>query len=354
MSVIEQPVVFVVPGDLHLTESGRDNHRAALAVIDEINRLVQPDFVQFIGDNVQDATPGQFRLFKDVAAGLQAPCFVLAGDHDIEPRADDADAFRAFLGEPTGTTCLAGHRFIRLNTVERRPKGMSPGQLAWFREQVDEAAQQQQRVVVFQHHYPYKVFEEFAGPGIDDWRVTVQTRRIAAVFTGHTHYGQIANDGRNVTIASRSIGDPEGGAPGYTIAYSQGDQLAVTYRTIVDRGPVVLIVQPREKLLALDSRHIVTGADRIAVRGWSQFPIVEARVRIDETAWLELEPAAGGLWTRALDGAALEKGPHFLEAQLRDAKGNEGGQTIDFVVDHTGRYTAVPAVRPIVHGTAFC
>ena len=57
----------------------------------------------------------------------------------------------------------------------------------------------------------------------------MQTRRIAAIVTGHTHYDQIANDGRNVAIALRSIGDPEGGAPGYAVVYLHGTDLAVAY-----------------------------------------------------------------------------------------------------------------------------
>ena len=41
--------------DLHLTEPGLDNHRTALWMVGEVNDLVRPDFVQFIGDNVQIA-----------------------------------------------------------------------------------------------------------------------------------------------------------------------------------------------------------------------------------------------------------------------------------------------------------
>ena len=78
-----QPVVFVVPGDLHLTEPGRDNHRAACWMVDEVNQLIRPDFVQFIGDNVQQATDQQFQLFHDFASRLSAPHFALVGDHDL-------------------------------------------------------------------------------------------------------------------------------------------------------------------------------------------------------------------------------------------------------------------------------
>ena len=50
MSPQVSPVVFVVPGDLHLTESGLENHRVAHWMVDEVSDLIRPDFVQFIGD----------------------------------------------------------------------------------------------------------------------------------------------------------------------------------------------------------------------------------------------------------------------------------------------------------------
>ena len=78
----------------------------------------------------------------------------------------------------------------------------------------------------------------------------MQSQRIEAIVCGHTHYWQVANDGRNVAIATRSIGDPEGGPPGYTLLYLRGDDLAATYRSVEDRGPVVLVTHPRERLLA--------------------------------------------------------------------------------------------------------
>ena len=127
--------------------------------------------------------------------------------------------------------------------------GLSAAQIGWFRDEVDSALAEGQRVVVFQHNYPYQIWEDFAGPGIDEWRSVVQTRRVEAIVCGHTHYWQVANDGRNVAIATRSIGDPEGGPPGYTLLYCHGDDLAVTYRIPGDQGPVVLVTHPRETIL---------------------------------------------------------------------------------------------------------
>jgi len=353
MTDLDSPVVVVVPGDLHLTRPGLDNARVAFQVMDDVNRRIRPDFVQFIGDNVQDATEPQFQLFDEVRCRLDVPRFALIGDHDVK---DDplAKGFQTHVGEPWGAYSLRGFTFIRLNTQESRPAGLSAEQIAWFRAQVDSALAAGQRVVVFQHNYPYQIWESFDGPGIDEWRAIVQSRRIEAIVCGHTHYWQVANDGRNVAIAARSIGDPEGGPPGYLLLYFHGDDFAATYRGVEDRGPVVLVTHPRERLLATGPRHIVSGSAEVVVRVWSEPPAASVRYRIDEGAWADLGPTRDGHWSAPLPHDRLAKGEHLLEAVAHTADGDEGHQRIGFMVDPTGRYTAVPEARPVVTATAFC
>jgi Icc protein len=253
MSKSDAPVVVIVPGDLHLTAQSFPNHRTALWVIREANDLVRPDVVQFIGDNVQDSTPEQYALFGELTRQLKVPWHALVGDHDAQGDAG-ASAFKARVGQPTGSLSLRGFRFVRLNSQEARPVGFSQPQIAWFRDEVDTATAAGERVVVLQHNYPYQIWEDFRGPGIDEWRAIVQTRRIHAILTGHTHYWQVANDGRNVAIALRSIGDPEGGPPGYALAFFHRHDFAVLYRTEEDRGPLVLVTHPRDVLLCTGAR----------------------------------------------------------------------------------------------------
>jgi Icc protein len=349
----DTPVVVAVPGDLHLTEPHLDNARVAFHVMDELNELIRPDFVQFIGDNVQDATEAQFRLFDEIRGRLKVPHFAMIGDHDVK---DDplAAGFHHHVGEPYGSISLHGFTFIRLNTQESRPVGLSAEQIAWFRGAADSALADGQRVVVFQHNYPYQVWEDFDGPGIDHWRAIVQTRGVEAIVCGHTHYWQVANDGRNVVIATRSIGDPEGGPPGYLLLYLRGDNLVVTYRSIEDRGPVVLVTHPRERLLATGPRHVVRGTDQVVVRTWSESPILAVRYRVDAGKWANLEPENDGHWSGPLPGDRLAKGEHILEAVAVTSDGTDGSQRVAFMVDPTGRYTAVPDARPVVTSTAFC
>jgi 3',5'-cyclic-AMP phosphodiesterase len=334
MSDLAEPVVVVVPGDLHLINPELDNVRATRWVVEQVNGLIRPDFVQFIGDNVQDATEAQFRLFDELKGSLEVPHFALIGDHDIK---DDpsADGFRRHVGEPYGAMSLRGFRFIRLNTQESRPLGISADQVDWFRAEVDGALQRGERVVVFQHNYPYQIWETFAGPGIDDWRAVVQTRRIEAIICGHTHYWQVANDGRNVVIAARSIGDPEGGPPGYMLLYLRSDDLAATYRSVGDQGPVVLVTHPRERLLATGPRHIISGRDQVVVRTWSGSHIRAVRYHIDTGVWAGLKPSSDGHWSGPLPGDRLAKGEHILEVVAVAADGTEGYQRVVFMVDLT-------------------
>ena len=347
------PVTVVVPGDLHLTTRGRENYEAALCVVNDVNELIRPDFVQFIGDNVQDATKDQFRLFTEITELLAVPHFVLVGDHDVcgDP---DATRFRELVGAPYGSAVLKGFRFVRLNTLEVPPLGLSDAQLWWLRDEFEAAADQHERTVLFQHHYPHKVCETFAGPGVSQWRECVNHYRPTAIVCGHTHYGQIANDGQNVAIATRSIGDPEGGAPGYLVMYLEDDNFAVAYRTVEEDGPLVLITHPRDILLATDPRHVVRCDDDIRVRVWSDSPVARLVASIDDGPRLDLKPVTDGGWTAPLDGAELAKGEHGINVEAHLEDGRSGGQQLSFFVDGTGRYTAVPAARPVVRTTAFC
>jgi 3',5'-cyclic-AMP phosphodiesterase len=102
IAMSEGPITVVIPGDLHLTDSDLENHRVAHWVVDEINGLIRPDFVQFIGDNVQDATDEQFNLFDELRGRLQVPHFALVGDHDVKGD-PTAAGFRRHVGATYGS-----------------------------------------------------------------------------------------------------------------------------------------------------------------------------------------------------------------------------------------------------------
>jgi len=238
--------------------------------------------------------------------------------------------------------------------MQFRPLGMSAEQVIWFRYEVDAALARGEKIVVFQHHYPFQVWEDFAGPGMAEWREIVQTRPISALFAGHTHYGQIANDGRNIYVATRSIGEPEGGPAGYAVVCLDGEDVALTYRSAEDTGPVALITHPRRVILATGPAHIITGPAEGFVRGWSSSPIVSAQYRIDSAPWSDLMQTDTLLWSFPVAGDTLSKGEHTVEVSLVDEQKVAGKDRIVFACDLSGRYNPWPAVEPVVKDTKFC
>jgi Icc protein len=350
-----KPVVFVWPGDLHLETPDRPNNQIAQWMADEVNELIRPDFVQFAGDNVQHARENEWELFKNVTSKLKMPFHALVGDHDAH-HDPGCYSYKAHVGATYHAFTVGDYRFICLNTNEHRPLGMSDEQVIWFQYEVDAALARDERIIVFQHNYPFQVWEDYlAYPGMEKWRIVMQTRPITALFAGHTHYGQMANDGHNVYITTRSIGDPEGGSAGYAIVHLDDEDLAITYRTGEAKGPIALITHPRRVILATKAAHIVTGPTECSVRGWSVEPIISAQARIDEGPWGDMRKASGEMsWTFPIPGDALAKGEHTLEVRLSDQNGDEGTDRITFASDLTGRYNPYPMVDPVVKGTKFC
>lgn len=347
-------VTFVWPGDLHLDVAGRDNHTTALWMADEVSTLIRPDFVQFAGDNVQHARESEWALFEEVTSTLTVPWHALVGDHDAH-HDPGCHAYQARLGATYKAYTVNGVRFICLNSMQSKPLGMTPEQVLWFRYEVDGAVQRGERVVVFQHHYPFQIMEDFGNaPGMVAWRKIMQTRPIVAVFSGHTHYGQMANDTRNVYVATRSIGEPEGGPAGYAVVTIDDDTLAIVYRSVEDRGPVVQITSPRRLILATTAKHIVTGPMEASVRLWSASPVTSVDGRVDGGAWTNYSAARDGTWHGPIAGDTLAKGQHTLEVRATDSDGAVGSDTLVFMADLTGRFNPVPAVEPVVTTTKFC
>jgi hypothetical protein len=138
------------------------------------------------------------------------------------------------------------------------------------------------------------------------------------------------------------------------VGHLQGNDFAIIFRTVEDQGPLVLVTHPRELILATSPAHIVSGRDRIEARVWSKSGVDRVTASINGGDWFALEHVKADQWSATLPTDSLPKGTHRLEVKAVDAFGLEGRHSIEFAVDPTGRYTAVPRVLPMVEGTAFC
>jgi len=75
---------------------------------------------------------------------------------------------------------------------------------------------------------------------------------------------------------------------------------------------------------------------------------------LDGGEWFPMERTGDCEWRCPLLGTRLAKGEHKLESRAIDEQGGVGNHAIAFHVDRSGRYTAVPRVRPETTHTKFC
>jgi len=148
-------------------------------------------------------------------------------------------------------------------------------------------------------------------------------------------------------------GDPEGGPAGYAIVYLDGEDLALTYRSMEDTGPGVLIRRPYRTSLATKATHIVPGPMEARVRVWSKTNFISAKAQIDDGEWTDLQDRGDLEWSFPIPGDTLTKGEHSLEVRLTNADNEEGSDRLLFACDLSGRYNPYPMVEPVVRETKF-
>lgn len=156
--------------DTHVTERGRlaygrvDTGAALARAVAHIERLAKRiggiDAVVVSGDLVDLGTPGEYAIFREIAARLAPQLYVLPGNHDERGafRAAFADAAYLPPGDgPLDWTARVGRlRLIGLDTtVPGRPHGaLSPVQHAWLTEVLE--THWAEPTLIFAHHPPFE------------------------------------------------------------------------------------------------------------------------------------------------------------------------------------------------------
>ncbi|MCA9903722.1 MAG: metallophosphoesterase [Anaerolineae bacterium] len=213
---------FIHLTDTHITADSSRGHPAqpwpplagAQRLIDAVKKLpFTPDFILHTGDVVYDPDEGDYRLARDLLAGLPAPVYYLPGNHD-----DPAMLQRVLIErEPTPTY---DHEF-EINGVQivcldsnRAADGphtvVTEAQLAWLRARCP--AEDLRPLIVATHHnvlpsgMPW--LDDFMGMrnGEDLHAALLPARdRLRGVFHGHVHLvGQRARDGITYFSAASS------------------------------------------------------------------------------------------------------------------------------------------------------
>lgn len=327
-------------GDLHITERAEENYEDFLALIDEVNENLTGDidFALLPGDNADDGTIKQFELVREALEKLNVTMHVITGDHDCA--SGSLEAFRQVL-EPElyRARTLHGFRLLFLNALDGKGKpgfGVSGEQAQWVEGQLADAKATGLRPIVFTHLYPTELLSN--GTQLSHW---IEHYGVEFVEMGHTHYNELANDGHTIYAATRSTGQIEEGAPGFSFTAIDGDVVSWKFK---ERGvwPLVLITSPAEHLLITrpkSPRHVVRDAVNVRAKIWGANPIESVICRVDGLGSFPMENSHGH-WQFTLDTQTIAYGVHSLVVEATTCDGRRASDEISILVSQSGQYTA--------------
>lgn len=290
---------FAHVGDLHLERSS-DPHaadlRAILAEVDGLHGHGLLDFAYLPGDLAEDGRAEQYAVLREALhRHPDLPVRLIAGDHDRQHGTmTDFDAlFAAVAGSPRGgghaarrhdlprphdpapvthyyfAETFAGVRCLFLDMVSpgygRKGFGLDfrlgPCQLAWLAEELARADEEGRPCAVFTHTYPDDLCvpdEKAALAGL------IRHHGVRLVEMGHTHYNELAPDGRTLYAAARSVGQNEDGSVGYAVAAIDGPVTSWRFKPLDRALPFVMITSLADRRLATAPLAMTDG--RISVR----------------------------------------------------------------------------------------
>ncbi|MGA7803445.1 MAG: metallophosphoesterase, partial [Bradyrhizobium sp.] len=283
-------------GDLHLTDHGMQNYRDFICVVHELNRHVGEDidFVYIPGDNADDGTDAQFDLVRGGLNKLRLPWHAIPGDHDFKPRSLER-FYRGlkvrklpYAEEIRGCVCLF------LDIVSQGTGGpdfkLGLEQFSWLKQRLAAAKHENKRCIVFMHTYPADLGEEAR-----ELSRLLDESNVRLVAMGHTHYNEIAHDGRTIYAATRSTGQIEEGPVGFSFAAVDGEVVIWRFKPLDSPWPFVMITCPADRRLAIDGIEEISPFVRACV--WGATPVKSAKYRIDDGAWQPLSPTHRGLFS---------------------------------------------------------
>lgn len=347
VSTGSNPFVFLHIGDLHLqAPRGRTAEDLSL-ILDQIARTAPPDVFDFVylpGDLAENGCASEYALLSDALAKHSSlPIRLIPGDHDRQlGRMDDFEDFHAGL---RGARGLRRPKFRKLDQppddcpppgkLAKWPKLrirqyyfrenfqgvrclfldiVSPGygrkgigldfrlgkpQTLWLDKQLRRARDAGEDVAVFMHAYPDDLREPNDRLDIGGlfWE-----RGVRIVEMGHTHYNELACDGRTLYAAARSVGQNEDGSVGYAVAAIDGPVTSWRFRALDHQPPFVLITSPADRRVARQpGTQAATGmtldaAGRVLVRAVVLSDVAPryVRCRVGTGAWMKMVPPGAG------------------------------------------------------------
>jgi 3',5'-cyclic-AMP phosphodiesterase len=334
-------------GDLHITHRDEQNYQDFLMLITHANTNLAGgvDFAVLPGDNAEDGTEEQFLLVKQAVERLTIPIEIIPGDHDA--KTGSLDLYRRYL-EPElwRSRSISSYRCLFLNARDNgslKDFGIGPSQIEWLARELQEADASEQWPVLFVHTYP----SEF-GSSADTVQALMRKRRVIMVDMGHTHYNEIANDGRTIYAATRSTGQIEEGPVGFSIINLDDGVVSWKFKPL-GSWPFVMITSPADQAFIIDPdqpEQVVRGVAEVRAKTWDALGVVSAMCRIDDGPWQPMRRVGtSATWGCAWDSSGSADGVHHVMVRVKTTDGREASDAISVLTSQSGWYE-MPLYQP--------
>ncbi len=320
-------ISWVHIGDLHMISAEEQNFRDLQAIVDEINTAFAGSlaFVFLLGD----VAAAEYAVVRSALDRLTVPWCAIVGDHDVHGK-----SFRNFLASMAQQTRYSFQigevHFFAMNAFDVPDPGsftLLPAQLDWL-EQGLRSLGDKGTAVLLLHCYPSDLRQ-----GGERLRALAASPAVRLVEMGHTHYNELANDGRTLYVATRSTGKIEEGSVGFSVTNLDGPVVSWSFLEL-GQLPAVMITTPADQRFITEGNAgelAVAGRVRVRAKVWGNVSIRAVTATLGGQA-VPLENLPGSaMWQGELDSSALPEGVHSLTVEAKDAVGQSARDEIRMV-----------------------
>lgn len=294
------------------------------------------DFAFLPGDNADDGVPQQYELVRSALHRLKLPVHIITGDHDRKSGA--LAHFREFLQpELYRSTTFGRFALFFLNAmdgIDEKTFDFGAEQLSWLKTELQKVRIAGMRPLVFVHLYP----SELKTSG-NEFSKLIRDYGVELVEMGHTHYNELANDGRTIYATTRSTGQIEEGPPGFSITVIDEDVISWKFK---QRGawPFVMIASPSDYRLITrpgSPNQVVRGKIKIRAKALDERGIGLVTCSIDGSDPQPMHKTDDGFWEVAWDSRGHSDGRHTIRADV-EAGDASAFDEVSILVSQSGEY----------------
>ena len=315
-------------GDLHMTKAGEQNHLDLVGIVDEVNRAFA-DSVSFVflpGDVADDGSRAAYAVVRGELDRLKAPWCAIVGDHDVHEKR--FANFMEAMSERTHYAFGVGQvRFVAMNAFDVADPGsfvVSDEQLAWVKRELQTAVDLGQAKVLLLHCYPSDL-----KVGGGELMEVIRNFDVRLIDMGHTHYNEVANDGRTLYTATRSTGQIEEGPVGYSITNIDGD--VVSWRFVeLGKLPFAMITSPGDERMITRISEGILGDFTVRAKYWGEYEAVKVFARLDGRYIPLKQVKHSRVWQAKM--FAPDEGVYSLLVSFEDSRGRVATDEIRVVI----------------------